>query len=1066
MAILEVENPFTKEVQKVEFAGDQPTQEEMNNLLGYFQSQAGATSGGVDLASASVEEIRDYARQRRLLGVDPVSGEQLTEEEYVSEYKEPGVDYNTGVDSVGGFSRFTFGRMDNDAERANYLRTVVGDEGYRQDQLGRFILTKEGRETLGLGEGRELAVDEEGFSFNDVKEFFGATALPIAAGVGASLMASGVGFIPGALIVGAATAGGKLLDEGIEAAQGLQMQSAGEIARDTAFEGVFGAAGEGVGRGISKIFGRIIKGPGGEANEALRAQAREIINKGYRPTIAGATDESFRPILNRLQAVYEGVFPNKKAADINLATVIDDLRALGLKDETAINNLDEIVKRDIDNFYATSDESLARAQRNMDDAVKNEIDQVMKALEDGRVVPKDLNDMIRQRKAVFDEDIDRLYTKVTETLRGQKIVPTAGIKAALKELEQNSVADVGSTKFAAQIRGLDDFATAQEVGRIRTGLTDASYNPALLNDVNVGALGTLKGAVNQAFDEAEISLAQMKNLGPTPAGATVTLPEGFSLKGVSFEDASNALNLLSRTNKFYRNGVKRFDNVTVQSIVKQAQNGQMNMKFLFDKIVQEDNPEAFRQLMKAIRGVPTGKALGTRTGIVDLDEGARILKTQRIGNRTVDQALKDVANLADNDPTKRMVLSRVAAMEREAAERATIRGQGQEMADQVRQGLAKMYLEKQLGRSMMIDGRTGQSVIDPIKLVANLREKGSVVDDLFGSQKKSLDDIMTVLERGKSNLSPSVIQQLRSKPLGQALFDFQSEQAKRAAVDKDVIVNTLRSTSDPEVIAQTVFKTPSSVRQAKKFLPQETMESVRDASMGRILKQIGATVDEAGEVRMTDDFVESFKSGKLGDKLQSVLRSYGPETIDAMFQPGAYKGLSEMAETMVRASNAAIQGKGGLAAPQIALGLGVVSLIMNPLATLPTALAYSVMSKALRNPKVLKMMMQSRKPNTVKEFLSGKFKANDPLAQGFQTMWQLAGASTVQGSRMLVGQTQEELRPATTAARQQLEPMVEQTIQAAQTMAPQVTPPASGTPSQVSPLLVPDPVTRATFGVQ
>ena len=40
------------------------------------------------------------------------------------------------------------------------------------------------------------------------------------------------------------------------------MQSAGEIARDVAMEGVFGGLGEGVGRGISKLFGRIIKGPG------------------------------------------------------------------------------------------------------------------------------------------------------------------------------------------------------------------------------------------------------------------------------------------------------------------------------------------------------------------------------------------------------------------------------------------------------------------------------------------------------------------------------------------------------------------------------------------------------------------------------------------------------------------------------------------------------------------------------------------------------------------------------------------------------------------------------------
>ena len=281
----------------VEIAGDTPTAEEQQAIMQQF-SPAQPTAGEVDLSTASVDEIKDYARQARLAGINPVTGEQITEDEFVSEYKEPGVDYTTGVDSVGGFSRFQFGRMDRADEKSNYLRTVVGDEGYRVDPLGRHILTQEGRTKLGLGEGRELAVDEQGFSFNDVKEFAGATALPIATGIGAGLAASGVGFVPGMLIVGGATAAGKLLDEAIETAEGLQMQSPGEIARDAAMEGVFGAAGEGVGRGISKLFGRIIKGPGGEANEALRAQARDVINRGYRPTVAGATSEEFRPILN------------------------------------------------------------------------------------------------------------------------------------------------------------------------------------------------------------------------------------------------------------------------------------------------------------------------------------------------------------------------------------------------------------------------------------------------------------------------------------------------------------------------------------------------------------------------------------------------------------------------------------------------------------------------------------------------------------------------------------------------------------------------------------------------
>jgi len=1060
MAIIKVETPTG--IQQVEIAGDAPTEEEQQAIFNTFFADSEPTQPEIDFATASIEEKRDYMRQLRAAGVDPMTGGQISEEEYISTYKEPGVDYTTGLDSIGDFSRFQFGRMDTDEERAAYLDRSVGEGGYRQDGLGRFILTQEGRTRLGLGEGRELAIDEEGFSFNDVKEFFGAAALPIATGVGAGLMASGVGFIPGMLIVGAATGGGKLLDEGIEAAQGLQRQSAGEIARDVAFEGVFGAAGEGLGRGVSKIFGRIIKGPGGEANEALRAQAREVINKGYRPTVAGATDEAFRPVLNRLQAVYEGVFPNKKAAELNLQQVLDDLYAAGISDKSAIKNLDEIVRKDIDAFYATADDALATAQRNMDDAVNNEIDQVMKNLKDGKTVPKDLNDMIRLRKSIFDEDIDRIYTKVNDILKGEKIIPIKGVKAALDELDKQSIADIGATKFAQQITKLakqGEYVTAQTMGRIRTGLMDASKNPTLLNDTAVYQLGGLKQAVNESFDLAALNLA-------TRQGA-------MKASGKSFEDLSAALSNLRRANNFYKAGVRRFDNLVVQDIIKGAQQNRLNTRFIFDKIIQEDNPEALEELLKAIRGAPSGKALGAERGLVDLDEGVRILKQGRYAGRPILEVLEEVrAKLSPDDLVRRDVERAAMQMEKAAAEKATIRGTGAEQADQVRQNLARMYLDRSIQKSLIPDAQTGEMVIDPIALAANIREKGSTVNKLFGKDMKALEDVLTVLERGKSNLAPDVINQLRSKPLSQALFDFQAAQAKRAAVDRNVIINTLRSTTDPEVIAQTVFKNPAAIREANKFLggrttklpngtEVETMELVRDAAMGRILKQIGATVDEKGAVRLTDDFVESFKSGKLGNKLQSVLRSYGDETLNTMFGREAAEGLNALAETMVRSSNAAIAGKGGLAAPQIALGLGIAGLITNPIATLPTAVGFYAMSKILRNPRVLRMMMQSRKPNTVKEFLSGKFKANDPLAQGVQAAWQVAGASTIQGGRMLVQQGREEAAPAVAEVQRQTAPAVQQVTQAAQSLAPQVMPGGAGTASQVSPILLPDPATQA-----
>lgn len=126
-----------------------------------------------------------------------------------------------------------------------------------------------------------------------------------------------------------------------------------------------------------------------------------------------------------------------------------------------------------------------------------------------------------------------------------------------------------------------------------------------------------------------------------------------------------------------------------------------------------------------------------------------------------------------------------------------------------------------------------------------------------------------------------------------------------------------------------------------------------------------------------------------------------------MFGPNGYKALNLLATDMIRVSNRSIAAKGGLAAPQIALGLGIVGLITAPMATLPAMAGFWFMSRALRHPAVLKMMMASRDKNTIKQLLAGKLKANDPVAQGFQALWQIQAHAMMQYSRMVA----EEMAP-------------------------------------------------------
>lgn len=1073
MGIIKVRTPGG--IIQVRIAGDAPTEEES---LAIAESLSGMGQGQMsrpNLARMTTEQIEEYSRMRQQAGIT-ATGEQMSPEEYANVYREEGVDYTQGLQDTGPFSRFGYGRMDTDKERENYLRSTVGEGGFRKDALGRFVLTTQGRQKLGMGEGPELAIDEEGLSYGDFKEFLGQSGLSMAAGIGAGLMASGVGLVPGVLIAGGAAAAGKVLDESIESAQGLQDQTFNDVMRDAAFEGVFSMAGEGLGRGFSKLAGRLIKGPGGEENEVLRAQARELLDRGFRPTVEGATGEGFRPILNRLQSVYEAVFPNKKAATQNLDNIVAELRALRTVDPASIADLEDIVRRDIDRLYSTADEDLLRTQKLLNTAVEKDIGRVMAGLRKEGFVPKDLSEMLQLRKRIFDENLDSVFSKTSQTLRGQAIVPTAGIKKELDRLVNESAADIGSTKFARMVSELPEFATVQDVTRIRTALADASYSPSLVADVNVGALGALRSSITAALNDTELSLARAVGM-PLDAGAQVVGPKGFT---ASFEEMSSALGTLRRANNLYRAGMKRFDNVVTQSIMKQAQKGQLNERFIFDQIIQKDNPEAFRQLMKAVRGAKY---------MENLPAGERTARQQLVNGMPIERARAEMNLLPANSQARRLLAQEIRRVETRAAEAEAASRVGAETAEGLRQSLARMYLEKVVSRSKTIDPSTGAELIDPIKFASNLREKGSVYDELFRGEKQQLNDILTVLERGKADLAPSVIEDLmsRNQPLTEVLTELKRVQIGRAEMDKNQFLRTLQG-GDTEAIAKAVLRSKNNFNSAKSILSPEALDGVRDAAMGQILRQADIATTVGGEVKMTDDFVEAFRSGRLGDRLQNIINSYGDETLDAIFGAGTAKSLNTIAADMIRTSNASIAGKGGLAAPQIALGLGAASILMNPLATLPTAAAYMVMSKALRNKRVLKAMMASRNPNTVRQFLSGKFKADDPIAQGVQIVMQLVAQAAVQGGRGTSVQSEQETRAAQELARQSGEmarqeqgvqnmlqgldqigqraaQVVSSPMQALAPPAPAAQPaaaPAAG--PRVNPILVPNPTTRATFG--
>ena len=1077
MGIITVEGP-NGDVE-AEIAGDVPTPQEIEAITRALYSGSAAVRPAParkpSLSTASLEEIREYARMREQAGITP-EGRKMTDEEYADVYREEGVDYTTGLQDTGNFSRFGFGRMETDEGRANYLRRSVGEGGFRQDALGRFVLTQQGRQNLGMEAGQDLAIDEEGLSFGDLKEFLGQSGMPLAAGIGAGLMASGVGLVPGILISAGAAGVAKVLDEGIEYAQGLQDQTFQDVMRDAAVEAAFSGAGEVVGRGVSKVLGRFFKGPDTKFSEEQRAALRAAMAEGARPSIAGVTPAEFRPGLRLLDAFSQAVFPNEAAARSNLNVLLRQLEETGIN-PAALDDLGDALGRDITRKYATLTEQLADSERYLTTVIDRDLNKAAAALRKDGVIPKNLAEILRLRKTVFDQNYDALVASPLNVLQGQKFIPMGGIKAELDRIVQESPqANLKNSEFVKEIyklAGKDGNAqvTYEDIARLRTGIGESMKNPELVGGASLQSLVSLRSALTSALEDAEIKLAAAAG-SPLPDGSTVVNLGGMS---VTFKNASEALGFMRRANSLYRNAMRRFDNVETLNIIKQAQTGQLNEGYVLANVLKKDNPEALDQLLRAVRGAKFVEGLPT---------GPRTARRQLINGMTVQQARAEAALLPEGSQARRLLDQRIREVEEQVSlVRGTARV-GAEEAERVRKSFATMYLDKVIKDSTRVSS-TGVDYIDGKAFAENFNGLGSTLNVLFRGEKDAMNDLLYVMKRGEFDVAPTILTQMmrRSPDLTEA-FQGVKEAAQELKKTQSARFIRVLEEGDPEAVAREVLRSPRNLREAEKILSPDTMEQVRDAAMMNILRQVDIFPNRAGEIVPTDDLFNGFESGRLGARFTNILNSYDKETLNGLFGEQGANGLRKLAENMTKYSNEAIKGKGSIVAAGVAGSMASFGLLFSPVAALAPLVKFFVISKALRNPTILGLLSRTRNKNSVRELMSGKLKSGDPLGQGLQIMQQLVAQALVQSGRGAAEQGEQETQAAQALAQRRAQETMQtegvnqmlsdlgqvgqramQTVTSpiqALTQTPQTPSPAAA--ARVNPILVPNPATRAALG--
>ncbi|MEK9699672.1 MAG: hypothetical protein VW270_28100, partial [Candidatus Poseidoniales archaeon] len=381
------------------------------------------------------------------------------------------------------------------------------------------------------------------------REFFASNRGAILGGIAVPLAFTGVGTIPAIFLAGAGSGAGYLLDEGLEVADRTQAQSLGSVAKQTGVEAAMGMVGEVGGRIIASGLGRLIKGPAGDTANAQRAATREdLLSEGLRPGLEEATTS---PIRARLQGFYEGIFPNKAAAEENakiIAKMAKDQgvlmgrpatdadgnivsqffdeggRRLDANDAQDSAKILELLQRDVNNIYGSVGDLVKQGRADLDGVINDEIENVKNMFDRGNPdqVGEFVAESLERSKRIFEQDVDAIYKKADDYLGSKKIFNAKRVQNAFDDVLKNNPVQATQLEQSAMgkyIVSLPEMIDIRTASKLRTALQEAGYNDSIIGSPNSQIINDLIAGVNKGFDEAEVLAAQAAEVARGTKGA-------------------------------------------------------------------------------------------------------------------------------------------------------------------------------------------------------------------------------------------------------------------------------------------------------------------------------------------------------------------------------------------------------------------------------------------------------------------------------------------------------------------------------------------------------------------
>ena len=973
----------------------------------------------INLGTASFEEIQKAVGAGR--------------EQEVPEYKPS----NEGEIEDTGF-QFFYGRADSIGDKAKRLEATFGPETFKQvEGTDKFTLlldniSPELKKEYGLPETGDMYVNKPGFSWYDVAGFGGAEAVPLTAALGAGLVFSGVGIIPGMAIMAAAGGAGKAFDEIVieDRLEKMNTQSDKEVWGDVAILAATYGIGEGVGRALWAGGRRLIKGAGArpdpariaalvgtkmaagmtraEATKIAREQAktelRRAVKSGAAPTVS---EVSQKAIMGRMQSIYEGIFPNAKAAAQNLDFVKTTLGRLGageIDDATAKSLLKDqldAISAQVSNQMknANVDETVRIANRHLEEVIENEFKVLLDMYNPNVALKTGWQDMANMSARLFEQDSSILYRKAEDLLSGVKGADGKSAATFSGKTLQSIVAGFEKNEALRAVTG-DGFEKGlfkyiketdnynlTELNSLKNAIRSAGKDPALMPGMNDGLIGTMVKGIDDTIENRLQGLAYLRaRSGPT-AVANKWDPETAQL----FEDGVMAW---KKAQNFHAKGIQRFRSFSEEMLERNIRNGTtLGDKQVLNQVVQSGQPDMLLRYLKSV--TPSGRAAEGIQKVPQsvFDDAAKAANSGefKLANQILDNAgvspdiVKRLPAFAENlgveDAYGRMIASEFSDTIRSLGKLAEARANPLQFRNRMRDSLAREWLT-QTQTSSLVRGQ-----FSPTVFASNFETLGVPLQNaLFGktnggAMRQLMRDYHKVglgnkeFANASAEALGSTAAAIRARTMGltggrdvgEEIANIQSVMAEAKRQSEDALFQAIAKgkIDTPDALVLNILDNPKNYDRLIAGLSktQGTADQlgapagVKDMVMSRIMEKAfpdGVSPDRVSSgawgAPMRQQLLSLNRNGALAKVLGDGDQAAGQIVVNDLFK------ASKIGE---RISDQALKGKQGLASAAFAAGAGM-RLITNPLAFVGEAAGIFAMGRVMRQKWFLNSLLQPR----------------------------------------------------------------------------------------------------------